>query len=295
MRASLRAEGRIDSGRIGEVLSSQGVRFNLLDHLEYVRIRLIRALIAFGVASIGAFFFAPHVRNYLVHPQTGLSGLVFLSPAEAFFSDLKLAFALGLVISLPVILYQLWALFAPAMNKQHQRLTLALVPTAYVLFLIGCLFAAMYVLPLALRFFLSFGSDQLHQEIAVGNYINFVIGFILPFGAIFELPVVILVLTRIGVLDPSAIARNRKYVIFAIFVIAAIVTPADAVSQIALAIPLLILFEASLLVARWTAPKKQADSGPDAELNPELDPEADPDAVADTEAAEGSGNDDDGK
>ncbi len=246
--------GRFD---IREGLSSLGIRFNLLDHLEYVRLRLIRALVAFVLATAGSYFLVPHVLPYLLHEEAGLSGLVFLSPAEAFFSQLKLALALGLVLSLPVILYQLWGLVAPAMNRRQQRISLALLPLAYVLFVGGCLFALVWVLPLALNFFLGFGGDHLEQEIAVGNYVSFLIGFVLPFGAVFELPVVIVFLARIGVVNPRALARNRKYAIFAIAVVSAIVTPADIFSQVMLAIPLIILFEASLLLARLTAPKGQ--------------------------------------
>lgn len=242
------------------LLSEQRVAFNVLDHLDYLRLRLVRALLAFGVGCVAGFFLIPRVYPYLLNEEAGLTGLVYLSPVEAFFSELKLALALGLVISLPFILYQLWALFTPAMNPRQRVTSLALLPAAYLLFVGGCLFAVLYVLPLALQFFLSFGGDMIQQEIAVGKYISFLIGFVLPFGFIFELPVVIIFCTRIGLLNPRSLSRNRKYVIFAIFVVAAIVTPADVVSQIALAIPLMILFEASLLLARWTAPKDRPDS-----------------------------------
>lgn len=248
-------------------MSSLGARFNLLDHLEYVRLRLIRALVAYAAASICAYFLVPHVLPYLLSQEAGLTGLIFLSPAEAFFSQLKLALALGLVLGLPFILYQLWALVSPAMNRRQRVISLALLPLAYALFLGGCLFAVVLVLPMALDFFLGFGGDQLQQEIAIGNYVSFLIGFVLPFGAVFEMPVVIVFLSRIGVLDPRWLASNRKYAIFIIVVLAAIVTPADVFSQIMLSVPLLILFEASLLLARLTGPKTRrmigdGDDGP---------------------------------
>ena len=237
-------------------------RFNVLDHLEYLRLRLIRALLAYAAASVASYFAVPYLLPHLIPgEEAGLVGLVFLSPAEAFFSQVKLALALGLVVGLPFILYQLWALFEPAMNRRQRAWTLVLIPGAYALFVGGCLFAFALVLPLALRFFLGFGGEELQPEIAIGNYVSFLIGFVLPFGILFELPVVILVLARLGILDPRFLARNRKYAVFVIFVVAALLTPADAVSQLLMAGPLLVLFEGSLLLARLVAPKAARTGG----------------------------------
>jgi len=237
-------------------------RFNVLDHLDYLRLRLIRAGIAWVVATIASYFtLTGFVMNYLIRGEGGLTGLVFLSPAEAFFSRVKLAFALGLVIALPFILYQAWALFAPGMSKGQKRTLLLVIPGAYVLFLAGCLFAFAGVLPIALRFFLSFGGEGLQQEISVGNYVNFLISFVLPFGFLFELPVAVLILTRVGIISPRAMVTKRKYAVFAIFVVAAALTPPDVISQLLLAAPLLVLYELSILLAKLAAPKERRDDG----------------------------------
>lgn len=233
--------------------------FNVLDHLEYLRLRIIRAALAFVVASVAAFSLAPYVIRRLLEIDVGLDGLVFLSPTEALISRMKLALALGLVLSLPVILYQLWALFAPAMSRRQKRATLLLIPVVYLLFVLGIIFALSTVLPTALRFLLGFGGDQLQQEISVSNYISFIINFALPFGAVFELPVIVVALTRLGILRPAVLARNRKYIIFVIFVVAAVLTPPDVISQMMLGMPVLLLFEISLLLARWVQPKKKED------------------------------------
>lgn len=233
--------------------------FNVLEHLEYLRLRIIRAALAFVVASVAAFSLAPYVIRRLLEIDVGLDGLVFLSPTEALISRMKLALALGLVLSLPVILYQLWALFAPAMSRRQKRATLLLIPVVYLLFVLGIIFALSTVLPTALRFLLGFGGDQLQQEISVSNYFSFIIYFALPFGAVFELPVIVVALTRLGILRPAVLARNRKYVIFAIFVVAAVLTPPDVISQTMLGMPVLLLFEISLLLARWVQPKKKED------------------------------------
>lgn len=227
----------------------------MLDHLEYLRLRIIRAALAYLAASVVGWFLTPWVLQRLISTETGLAGLVFLSPSEAFFSRMKLAFALGLVIGLPFILYQIWALFVPAMTKRQKWVSLVLLPGAYGLFLGGILFAMFAVLPLALRFFLSFGGEGLQQEISVANYVSFVISFVLPFGAIFELPVIVVFLARIGVLRQSTLTKNRKYAIFLIFVVSAVLTPADVFSMFMMAVPILVLYEVSVVLARFVAPK----------------------------------------
>lgn len=228
----------------------------MFEHLDYLRLRALRALIAYALASVVGYLFTPELMEYFVGEGAALQGLVFLSPGEAFFARIKLALAMGLLIGLPFILYQLWALFVPAMNRRQKWITLLLLPGAYLLFLAGVLFALFGVLPLALRFFLSFGGESLQQEISVGNYVSFIISFVLPFGVIFELPVIILFLARLGVLDGGWLRRNRKYAVFAIFVVAGALTPADALSQIMMAVPLLILYEVSVVLTRLVAPKR---------------------------------------
>lgn len=233
-------------------------RVNLWDHLEFVRIRVLRAVAAYAGAAALGFAFAPRVTHRLMVPEAGLSGLVFLSPTEALIARIKLALALGLLIGLPFILYQVWGLFVPVMDRRARRVTLALIPLVYALFVAGVAFALTAVLPLAVRFLLGFGGAYLEQEISVGNYLSFVIAFTLPFGLLFELPVLIVALARLGILRHEALVRQRKYALFGIFVIAAVLTPPDVVSQLMLAAPVLVLYEASILLARLAAPKRAA-------------------------------------
>lgn len=230
--------------------------FNLLDHLEFVRLRLIRASLAYLAAAAVGFGLAPYALEALIVEQAGLASLVFLSPPEALVARIKLALALGLVLGLPFILYQIWALFYPAMDSRSRRVTLLLLPAVYALFLAGVAFALVAVLPAALRFLLTFGGEHLEQEISVANYLSFVISFVLPFGFVFELPVVVVALTRLGVLRPAALVRQRKYAIFGVFVAAALLTPPDVVSQLLLALPVVVLYEFSVLLARWFEPKR---------------------------------------
>ena len=230
--------------------------FNLLDHLEFVRLRLLRAIAAYAASAALGFWFAPFAIDALMVNEAGLSNLVFLSPTEALRARIKLALAMGLLLGLPFILYQVWALFVPAMDRRTRRVTLFLIPAVYLLFVAGVAFCLVAVLPLAVRFLLGFGGEQLHQEISVANYLSFVIGFTLPFGVIFELPVVVIAFTKLGILRPEALARQRKYAIFGIFVAAAVFTPPDVVSQVMLAAPIVVLYECSIILARLVEPKR---------------------------------------
>lgn len=232
-------------------------RFNLLDHMEFVRLRLIRAALAYLAASVVGYVLTPQVMRLLTGEGTGLSGLVFLSPAEAFFARVKLAFALGLLIGLPFILHQAWGLIEPALDTRQRKWSWWLVPAASLLFMGGVVFAFVGVLPVALRFLLGFGGG-LTQEISIANYISFVIGFLLPFGLVFELPIVIVFLTRIGVLKPRLLAAKRKYVVLVAFIVGAALTPPDVITQFMLAIPLIGLFEISLAIARLVEPREKA-------------------------------------
>lgn len=226
--------------------------FNLLDHLEYARLRIIRALLYYLGASVIGYIVSPSVIAMLAQDTVGT--LVFLSPAEAFFSRLKLSFALGLVIGLPFILYQVWGLAEPALSPRHKRAVWILLPVAYALFLAGIVFAFVTVLPFALDFLLGFGAG-LSQEISIAHFISFVISFVLPFGLVFQVPIVVIFLARIGVLRPGVLKANRKYVVLVAFIVATVLTPPDVVSQIMLALPLLALYEVSVLIATIVQPK----------------------------------------
>lgn len=244
--------------------------FNLLDHLEFVRLRLIRAALYFVGASVVGFSLTPFVMDLLVG-EGKVRGLIFLSPAEAFFARFKLALTIGLLIGLPFILYQAWGLIEPALDSSKKKLVWILIPTAYFLFVGGVLFSFIWVLPVALQFLLGFGeASGLVAEISVANYISFLIGLLLPFGLVFQLPVIIVFLTRLGIIQPEKLASQRKYVVLIAFVIGAVLTPPDVITQVMLAVPLLALFELSLLVARLIQPKERDGSNSDYEPESEV-------------------------
>lgn len=202
------------------------------------------------VASVVAYAFGPPMLNDMFTRLPGPHELVFLSPQEAFFSRIKLAVAGGVVLTVPFLVFQIVRYLAPLLSPRDRRTAYALIPMTVLLFLLGGGFGYAVLLPVALGFLLSFGGAELEPMLSVSSYINFVILLVLPLGLVFEMPIVITFLTRIGILDPRRLARRRKYAVLIIFIVAALLTPADVFSMFLLAVPLLLLFEFSLLVAR---------------------------------------------
>lgn len=222
-----------------------------------LRTRIIRTVLFLVAASAVSYWLGGIILNDMFNRMPGPHELVFLSPQEAFFSRIKLALAGGVVLSVPFLLFQIVRFFSPMLSVRDRRAAFALIPAATLLFLLGGGFGYMVMLPFALGFLLSFGGADLEPMLSVSSYINFVILLVLPLGIVFQLPIVITFFTRIGILDPRALARRRKYAVLLIFIVAALLTPADVFSMFLMVVPLLILFELSLLVAKLAAPRKR--------------------------------------
>ncbi|MDQ7794248.1 MAG: twin-arginine translocase subunit TatC [bacterium] len=218
-----------------------------LEHLAELRRRLIMVAVVLGAGTVAAFPFAGQAYRLLV-AQADFT-LVVLAVEEAFYLHLRIAFAIGLVLALPVLLYHTIAFIVPALTRSEQRKLFLYLPMGFLLFLGGIAFAYWQVFPLLLRFFIGFTSEELSPVITAGSYLGFVLSTILPFGFLFELPLVVVLLTSLGILTPDLMVRNRKFVILALFVVAALLTPPDVVSQLLLAAPLLVLYEASILIS----------------------------------------------
>lgn len=231
----------------------------LSSHLGRIRRRLVAAVLFFLMFSILGFVISQGVLQALTtgHPES--ISLVFLGPTEAFVTRIKLALALGFIGAFPFLIGQIWSFASPFMAPRQRKAAFALIPLSYVLFLAGVAVAYRGVLPLALRFLLGFRSEQLTPMLSVSPYISFVIFLVLPMAMVFQMPVVVMFLARIGVLKPHALAERRKYAVLLFFTVGAILTPPDVFSQILLAVPLIILFEISLLFARLAAPREPED------------------------------------
>jgi sec-independent protein translocase protein TatC len=242
------------------------------EHLGDLRKHIIISLIALIITFIISFNYSEYifrfimfplkytldfsVKNMYLHfvPQDKLQDtkLVFLAPAEAFWMNIKVAFVSAFILALPVIFYQLWKFISPGLLQKERKYLIPFIFSATGLFLIGAAFCFIIVLPFAMGFLLTYKvGDFLIPMLSVDRYVDFCLKFILAFGIVFELPVVIVFLTRMGLVTPKTLAKNRKYAVLIVFVIAAILTPTpDAFNQTLMAIPMIVLYEAGIIVSR---------------------------------------------
>jgi sec-independent protein translocase protein TatC len=226
----------------------------LTAHLQELRKRLILSFIAVGAGFVFCYVFAESIFNILAAPliermPTGGS-LIFTSVAEAFFTYMKVAFIAGLILTSPFVLYQIWAFVAPGLYRHEKRYVVPFVLAGSFFFALGILFGYFVALPVGFKFLLSYATDFIKPMPSMKEYLSFSIKFLLAFGLIFEFPVVLVLLARIGVVDAKTLARQRKYAILLIFVFAAVLTPPDVISQVMVALPLMGLYELSIILSR---------------------------------------------
>jgi sec-independent protein translocase protein TatC len=221
---------------------------SLVDHLQELRKRLIVCVAVVLAASIASYFYAVE----LVHVITAPAGkLYYMNPAEAFFTYLKVSVFAGFLLALPVIFYQMWAFIVPALTKQERAASLFLVPASLVLFFVGLAFSYFLVLPAAIGFFIGFATPDLQPMFSIGQYLSFVISFLLPFGFVFELPLFIIVAAKLGVIGSPFLVAKRKVVVVLSFVVGAVVSPTpDVFSQTMIAVPLMVLYEVSIFIVK---------------------------------------------
>jgi len=222
----------------------------LEEHLTELRRRLIVGLAVFSLCTAALWGSSGRILSWLAEPA---GGLVFLAPAEAFFTRLKVAMFGGLLLALPVILYELWAFTACAMGAGLRRAVLVLLPASYLLFMGGAALALFVVVPAALRFLTACGTGNVRPMLAVGAYVDFAAGLAVAFGAMFQLPLALTALNQAGLASRESLAGKRPYVYVAAFLFSGLLTPGpDVFSQLALALPTLALFELSLFGMRRT-------------------------------------------
>ncbi len=241
-----------------------------LDHLEELRWRLIWSLLALLVCAGAAFFLVMRfdVLGLLIEPIKPFlhgSKLKYLSPTEPFFITLKLALTVGLVLASPIVVYQIWAFLSPALLPSERRV---IVPSLYlglVLFALGVAMAYEIVLPMTLRFTMGFQTESLEQAIVIGEYLSVVTRLLLAFGAVFELPIVILVLSALGVVTPEFLAAKRRHAIVGSTVLASLLTPGDVITVTLLMMaPLILLYEFSIVLSRMVVRRRVAAAAAEA-------------------------------
>ena len=242
----------------------------LLAHLVELRSRLIKTMIMITLLFVIFYLFADNIYNFLVQPYAnaveGEEGrrLIFTALHETFFTYIRVALFAALFISLPFLLIQLWIFVAPGLYKNEKNVVVPYLLATPILFILGSALVYYLIMPLAIKFFLSFesiggnGALPIQLEAKVSEYLSLIMRLILAFGLCFQLPVALTLMARVGLISSEGLKKNRKYVIVGIFAIAAILTPPDPISQIGLGIPILLLYELSIIAVSFIEKRKNS-------------------------------------
>jgi sec-independent protein translocase protein TatC len=236
-----------------------GTEQPLVAHLLELRARLLKALLGIGLVFLPlAAFFAQDLYALVAAPLLQLlpagSSMIATEVASPFLAPLKLAAVAAFVIAMPWVLYQVWAFVAPGLYRSEQRLVVPLLASSTALFYVGMAFAYFLVLPFVFAFTISFAPEGVAVMTDITKYLDFVLALFVVFGIVFETPVAIVLLVWSGFVTPAGLASKREYVLVGCFVVAAVLTPPDVVSQILMAIPTYLLYEIGIVAARWLVP-----------------------------------------
>ncbi len=235
----------------------------LIAHLLELRTRLLRGVVGLVLVLLCLLPFANKLYALLAQPLLDKlpkgGQLIATQVASPFFAPMKLAFFVALVVAMPWLLYQAWAFVAPGLYRREKRLALPLLSSALLLFYAGCAFAYFLVLPMVFGVLARVTPDGVAMMTDISSYLDFVLVLFLAFGLAFELPVALVILVLLGWVTPAQLREGRGYAVVGIFVIAAIVTPPDVISQLMLAIPMCLLYEAGILAASMVVPRANTD------------------------------------
>jgi sec-independent protein translocase protein TatC len=244
---------------------------SFLEHLQELRFRLLHAAVAIVLGFVICISFAKRLFDFLSAPLIELlpkdSSLVFTALPDPFFMYLKVSFVAGLFIAIPYVLYQVWKFIAPGLYLKERKLALPFVVAATVLFYVGAVFAYFVVFPVVFKFFLGFQSADLKPMISIKEYVSLIMKLMLAFGAIFETPIIIIFLGLLGIVDTALLKKGRRYFIVIAFVVGAILSPPDVISQILMGVPLLALYEVSIHILAAIEKRRTAREEEEAEVN----------------------------
>ena len=222
---------------------------SLTAHLTELRSRLIKCLIAVALGSCVGYYFIEPIMHYMTMP---VGKLYYMQPSEAFFTYLKVAVFVGFLLALPVVFFHVWRFFLPALTVRERMVLGLIVPSSVILFFIGLTFSFCLVLPTAVKFFMGFGGTDLEAMFSVDKYFDFVLTFVLPFGFVFELPLIITILGKMGLVSSAFLKKHLRIVIFLSFVVGAIITPTpDVFTQSMIALPMFLLYGVGYLIVRY--------------------------------------------
>ncbi len=249
--------GAIDTSRQE---SGSPKEMSFLDHLGDLRRVLVQSVVVFGVVMVISWFFSAQILDILVRPLP-VKNLYFNSPMEAFMVRVNISIAAGLMLAFPFILFRVWAFVSPGLFAHERRRILPFVVTSSALFYAGIAFCYIVLIPIALDVLLSFGTPRVSPLISVNAYFGFVARMCFAFGVVFQLPVAVLILSVLGIVTPRWLLRQWRNSVVLIFVASAVLTPTqDALSMMAMAIPVMVLYAASILIAFAVVRKKSPAS-----------------------------------
>lgn len=234
---------------------------SFLEHLDELRGVLLQSAIVFLAASAVLWFFSARVLDFLVR-DIPVESLNYFAPAEAFMARMKLSFVLGLMVAFPFILTKVWRFVSPGLFARERVRVYPFLVASSILFYLGVLFCYVVLIPIVLDFLLGFGTEKLNPMISVSSYFAFVARLCFTFGIVFQLPVIVLILSLLGIVTPRMLLKQWRYAVLVIFVVAAILTPPDPASQVLMALPVLLLYIGSVLIA-FVAVRKKGSAGSD--------------------------------
>lgn len=225
------------------------------DHVEELRSRFLKCLAAVFVATLVFYQFVDPVLRLVIKP---VGHLVFTAPADAFVARLLLAVLGGVVVAMPVVLYQIWVFVALGLKEQERKFVRLYGPLSFLFFALGVLFAYYVALPISLKFLLGFSSEWMVPMITVKSYVGFFTSLVLACGIVFELPIVLIFLTAIGIATPEFLIQKRRHAIVIILIISAVITPPDVITLLIMTLPLVVLYEAGVVASKITYRNKLA-------------------------------------
>lgn len=233
-----------------------GKDISLLDHIEELRSRLLKCALCVLFCGGVVFHFNETILGFLARP---VGKLVFIEPVEAFTTYIKVAFWGGLFLASPYCIFQIWRFVEAGLEPKEKRFVYVFLPASFLLFVTGVVFGFIVIISVGIRFLLSFGGNFMTPMISISKYVSFVGAMSLAFGVVFQLPLVMLFLTKVGLLRPLAFSSKRRYVIVAIFIASGILTPSpDVFSQLSMAIPLLFLYEIGIVLSKVAYRRRMA-------------------------------------
>ena len=220
---------------------------NFFEHVDELRDRIVKCLVFIFCAAVFSYFFIDSILAYIIQP---IGQIVFTSPGDAFITRFTLSIFCGVILSSPYFFVHVWQFISEGLKDREKRLARIYGPFSIIAFFVGAAFAYFIIIPISLQFLMSFSTDYIVPMITIESYISFISTMVLVFGIVFELPLVLLILTKLGIATPAFLIQKRRYAIVGILIVSAIVTPPDFVTQLMLAVPLVILYEVGVTLSK---------------------------------------------